>query len=204
MEEKILLITAGQGPLECCRVVYRVQEMLIAQAHKLGLEVEVIESVRAGKPGTLHSSTLKFTGKVPEVFLSEWKGTVQWVGQSPYRPSHKRKNWFVGVEVLDSPLRLDYDMSDVTFETLRASGPGGQNVNKVESAVRIRHKGTGIQIQVMDSRSQLENKKIAIGRLAERIEELQNERNSQLLQNTWTEHNSLLRGNPVKVIKRAL
>lgn len=204
MEEKILLVTAGQGPLECCRVVYRVQEMLIAQAHKLGLEVEVIESVRAGKPGTLHSSTLKFTGKVPELFLSEWKGTVQWVGQSPYRPSHKRKNLFVGVEVLDSPLRLDYDMSDVTFETLRASGPGGQNVNKVESAVRIRHKGTGIQILVMDSRSQLENKKIAIGRLAERIEELQNERNSQLLQNTWTEHNSLLRGNPVKVIKRAL
>ena len=204
MEEKILLVTAGQGPLECCRVVYRVQEMLITQAHKLGLEVEVIESVRAGKPGTLHSSTLMFTGKVPEVFLSEWKGTVQWVGQSPYRPSHKRKNWFVGVEVLDSPLRLDDDMSDVTFETLRASGPGGQNVNKVESAVRIRHKGTGIQIQVMDSRSQLENKKIAIGRLAERIEELQNERNSQLLQNTWTEHNSLLRGNPVKVIKRAL
>lgn len=204
MEEKILLVTAGQGPVECCRVVYRLQEMLITQAHKLGLEVEVIESVRAGKPGTLHSSTLKFTGKVPEVFLSEWKGTVQWVGQSPYRPSHKRKNWFVGVEVLDSPLRLDYDMSDVTFETLRASGPGGQNVNKVESAVRIRHKGTGIQIQVMDSRSQLENKKIALRRLAERIEEMQNERSSQLLQNTWTEHNSLLRGNPVKVIKRAL
>ena len=204
MEEKILLLTAGQGPLECCRAVFRVQEMLIAQAHKLGLIVEVMESVRAEKPGTFHSSTLKFTGKVPESFLSEWRGTVQWVAQSPYRPLHKRKNWFIGVEVLGSSSQIDYDISDVTYETFRASGPGGQNVNKVESAVRIRHNATGIQIQVMDSRSQLENKKIALRRLTERLEDMQNERSLALQKSSWSEHNALLRGNAVKVIRKPL
>lgn len=204
MEEIILLVTAGQGPLECCRVVYRVQEMLTIEAHKLGLTVEVFDSVQAEKPGTLHSCALKFKGRIPDAFISEWQGTVQWIAQSPYRPAHKRKNWFIGVEVLDNASTISWDKSGVTFETFRASGPGGQNVNKVESAVRIRHHSTGIQIQVMDSRSQLENKKIALRRLTQKLEDLQNKQTSQLQQNSWTEHNSLQRGNPVKVIRKPL
>ena len=204
MVETILLVTAGQGPLECCRVVYRVQEMLTAQAHKLGLKVEGCDTVQAEKPGALHSCALRFKGKIPEVFISEWQGTVQWIAQSPYRPAHKRKNWFVGVEVLENASKISWDKSEVSYETFRASGPGGQNVNKVESAVRIRHNSTGIYIQVMDSRSQLENKKIALRRLAERIEELENKQASQAQQNTWTGHHSLERGNPVKVIRKVL
>jgi peptide chain release factor len=178
--------------------------MLRAQAHKLGLEVEVVNTVQAEKPGTLHSCTLRFNGKIPDGLVSEWQGTVQWIAQSPYRPAHKRKNWFIGVELLDSTSKINWDESEVTYETFRASGPGGQNVNKVESAVRIRHASTGIQIQVMDSRSQLENKKIAFRRLTEKLEILQKEQISQLQQNTWTEHNSLQRGNPVKVFRQAL
>jgi peptide chain release factor len=178
--------------------------MLTIEAHKLGLTVEVFDSVQAESPGTLNSCKLKFKGNIPDAFISEWQGTVQWIAQSPYRSTHKRKNWFIGIEVLDNASKISWDKAEVSYETFRASGPGGQNVNKVESAVRIRHNGTGIQIQVMDSRSQLENKKIALRRLTQKIEDLQNKQSSQLLQNTWTEHNSLERGNPVRVIRKPL
>lgn len=204
MEEKIFLITAGQGPLECCRVVYKVQELLVDQAHKLGLDVEVVNNVQAEKPGTFHSCTLKFQGQVPDDLVVEWQGTIQWIAQSPYRPAHKRKNWFIGVEILANTSKQSWELSDVTYETFRASGPGGQNVNKVESAVRIRHRSTGLVVQVMDSRSQLENKRIAFKRLVKKLENLQIEQASQLKRCVWTEHGSLERGNPVKVIRKAL
>lgn len=204
MEEKIFLITAGHGPLECCRAVYRIKELIINQASKLKLEVEVVEEIIAERTNTLHSCILKLKGCVPEFMLREWRGTVQWTAQSPYRPLHKRKNWFVGIELLESRTALSWSESEVTFQTFRASGPGGQNVNKVESAVRIKHEASGIEIQVMDSRSQLENKKIALRRLAEKIEAFQNEQALQLKQNTWTEHLTVERGNPVKVIRQVL
>lgn len=204
MEGKIILLSSGRGPLECCRAVYKVQELLIADARKLGLQVEVLEAIPADKKGTFQSCTLRLRGNVPDSFIREWQGTIQWIAQSPYRPSHKRKNWFVGLEVLDFHSIPRFESSEVTFETFRASGPGGQNVNKVESAVRIRHHLTGIQIQVMDTRSQLENKKIALKRLAEKLDALKNEEASKLKQDTWTGHQALERGNAVKVIRKPL
>ncbi|MXV52453.1 peptide chain release factor H [Pedobacter sp. HMF7647] len=204
MEEKIFLITAGSGPLECCRAVYKVRELLIAQARKLDLQVEILDEIPAEKTGALQSCTLRFKGFVPEVFMNEWQGTVQWIAASPYRPAHKRKNWFVGVEILENGAPVSWNESEVTFETFRASGPGGQNVNKVESAVRVTHQHTGIQIRVADTRSQLENKSIALKRLAQKLEALQNEQASQLRHDTRNKHLSLERGNPVKVIRGPL
>jgi len=92
----------------------------------------------------------------------------------------------------------------VRFETLRSSGPGGQNVNKVETAVRGTHTPTGIQVMAMDSRSQLQNKKLCLFRLEEKLIAQQTEKLIALHEKQWTAHHSLARGGAVKVIRQEL
>ena len=200
MEKIIIQITSGRGPVECCRVVARVQEKMLKQARNIGIETEVLENRKADLKGTLLSATILAKGKNLQAFVREWRGTVQWIAQSPYRKFHKRKNWYVGVEIFDVKQRLPWDPKEVVFETCRASGPGGQNVNKVETAVRGTHLASGIRVLAMDSRSQLQNKKLCLQRLEEKVLAWQTGQLVLQQQARWQEHNVLERGNPVKTI----
>lgn len=204
MEKVIIQITSGRGPAECSRVVAKVQERILAQARKSEIEAEVLENSNAGLKGALLSSTILAKGSNLQTFVKEWRGTIQWIAQSPYRKMHKRKNWFVGVEIFDVKEPLRWNPKEVIFETCRASGPGGQNVNKVETAVRGTHIPSGIKVLAMDSRSQLQNKKLCLERLEAKVLAWNT---SQLIsgqQNRWQEHNELERGNPVKTITEKL
>jgi peptide chain release factor len=200
----IIQITSGKGPVECCRVVAKVQELLMKDARKAGIAIEVLASRPGELKGTLTSSALLVTGAHLQSFLDSWTGTIQWIAQSPYRKFHKRKNWFVGVEIFAIPEKIKWYPNDVVFETMRGSGPGGQNVNKVETAVRGKHVPSGIQVVAMDSRSQLQNRKLCLERLEAKIKGWEIEQLLDQQQSQWLEHHQLERGNAVRTFRERL
>jgi peptide chain release factor len=204
MKKVIIQITSGKGPAECCRVVAKVQELLMKDARKAGISIEVLASRAGDLKGTLVSSTLLATGTAIDPFLASWTGTIQWIARSPYRKFHQRKNWFVGVEVFGPPEKMEWNPNDVIFETMRGSGPGGQNVNKVETAVRGKHLPSGIQVVAMDSRSQLQNRKLCLERLREKVNAWELEQLTENQQTQWLEHHQLERGNPVRTFREQL
>lgn len=204
MKKVLIQITSGRGSVECCRVVARVEELMLHEARKLGINIEVLENKKGDVEGTLLSATLQAEGKNLEAFTKQWQGTIQWIAQSPYRKFHRRKNWFVGVAIFDVQQQPVLNLKEITFETCRASGPGGQHVNKVETAVRGTHTPSGIRVLASDSRSQLENKKLCLERLKAKVLAWQTDKLVARQQKQWTEHNVLERGNAVKTIVEKL
>lgn len=205
MSNKIYLqITSGRGPTECCRVVALVLEKILKQAKDLKLETEVLEREQGEMNRTLFSAIISLEGSKVDEIVDEWEGTIQWIAQSPYRIYHKRKNWFVGVNSFTPTELSEIDTKYITYQTLRSSGPGGQHVNKTESAVRATHAPSGMSVTASDQRSQMQNKKLATERLLIKLSAWDIEQTMQKAQENWNNHNNLERGNPVKVIKESL
>lgn len=134
----LLQLSSAQGPDECCLAVKLTLERLIKEAAERRLSLTLLESEPGRHAGTLRSVLLSLNGDGAFAFSESWRGTLQWVFSSPFRPHHGRKNWYVGV----GRFSCDEQMlsSEIRFETLRSSGPGGQHVNKTDSAVRAIHK----------------------------------------------------------------
>ncbi len=200
---RVVQFTAGRGPAECCWVVAKVLKFFLEDLKAHRLTYEVLDRQAGPENGTLQSATVNIVGDIPLGFLESWLGTIQWIGKSEYRKFHKRKNWFVGLFVLETATQRTVLEKDLKFQAMRSSGPGGQHVNKTNSAVRVTHLPTGVSVQVMDSRSQHQNKKIARERLQAKLNETHREALRKEVEQQWENHLQLTRGNPVRVFTGA-
>jgi peptide chain release factor len=201
METKIIQITAGRGPEECAWVVAKILKYFIKELALQNISYSVLKKENGIENGTIQSVSVELKGKDLALFLKDWLGTIQWIGISTFRKFHKRKNWFIGCFEIEQKDKVSISVKDVKYQAIRSSGPGGQHVNKVSSAIRAIHLPTKLQVLVMDSRSQHQNKKIAQLRLLEKLEVYNREQSKKSIEGLWENHLNLERGNPVQVFK---
>lgn len=196
-----LQVSAGRCPAECEWVVGHLVPVLTRDLAARGLSVEELDRAPGEHAGDARSILLRVSGPEAPSLSADWLGTIQWIGQSPYRPRHKRKNWFVSVAAFQEPAAEVWNEADLRIETLRASGPGGQHVNRTESAVRVTHRPTGLSAAAQEERSQHLNRRLALARLAQRFDERANRQAQAAETARWRQHTELIRGNPARVYR---
>jgi peptide chain release factor len=197
---KWVQITSGRGPEECRMAVGRVYQELCKEVGEFGLSLSIEHAESSSYVGNYKSIIIKLQGPNLDSFLKNWIGSVKWIEKSPYRKSG-RKNWFVGINEIKMPKSSDISLDEIEIKAIRSSGKGGQNVNKVNSAVQITHLPSGLVIKCQDERSQKMNKTVALQRLKEVLEgKVLNENNKIMFEN-WMQHNTLIRGEEVRVFK---
>lgn len=204
MEEKILIqISSGRGPAECELAVGLFTEHL----SKKFPGMKIIERHRSGNWEKISKSKLRekcFNSVIAELDFDgseDFCGSVLWICKSPFRPKHGRKNWFIDVSKVENLTdeKICLGEKDIRMERFHCGGNGGQNVNKVETGVRLIHVPTGISVTSTEERSQHLNRAIAMRKLEERIRGKIKEENSGRESERWEKHCALERGNPVRV-----
>jgi len=195
----LLQLSSAQGPAECELAVVKALARLQREAAAAGVQLELLEQEDGERAGTLRSVLISLEGDSENAVARAWEGTIQWTCPSPYRPRHARKNWFFGVARCAAPSATL--PSEIRFETTRSSGPGGQHVNKTESAVRATHIATGISVKVQTERSQHANKRLAVLLLAHKLADHDAAADAAQRAQRRALHHRVERGNPHRAFK---
>jgi peptide chain release factor 2 len=198
--DAVVTVNSGAGGTDSQDWAEMVLRMLLRFAEKRGFKAEMVEA-SAGEEAGVKSATFIARGDNAYGLYSAEKGVHRLVRISPFDSQARRHTAFAGVEVtplVDEVSNVEIDEDDLQIDTYRASGAGGQHVNKTDSAVRITHRPTGLVVQCQNERSQSSNKATAMAMLRSKLLELEERKRQEELAKERGEAQSAEWGNQIR------